>query len=162
MKQYWFYVQIQIHVLAGLVNRGYVWYFGFYVVCFTSHTMPNIKKKQCLFANVVFVVLFVVLDCVQSFSLFPYKLFKNLADAPKTQAFLKKTLRLSKIVSLSCVLPFSLLLEVRKVNLNKILPVFVLLQCQVLPALVFESYVWYFGFSHLAFEKSCEIDYLKK
>ena len=32
----------------------------------------------------------------------------------------------------------------------------------VLPALIFEGYVWYFGSLHPAFEMSCDIEYLEK
>ena len=88
------------------------------------------------------------------FDCFRTNFLKSLADAPKTQTFFKKTLRLSKMVSLCCALLFSLLLEVRVINLHEILPIFVLLQGQVLPALVFEIYVPYFGFLHPAFELS--------
>ena len=44
----------------------------------------------------------------------------------------------------------------------ELIPIFVRLQCWVLPALVFEGYVWYFGSLHLAFEMSCDIEYLEK
>ena len=62
------FVQLQNQVLAGLVIRGYVWYFGFfYVVCLTSHTMLN--KKQSIFWKCVLCRF----GSVQSFWWFPYK-----------------------------------------------------------------------------------------
>ena len=52
--------------------------------------------------------------------------------------------------------------EVREINVRELIPVFVRLQCWVLPALVFDGYVWYFGSLHPAFEMSCDIQYLEK
>ena len=55
-----------------------------------------------------------------------------------------------------------LLWEVRETNVREIIPIFVRLQCWVLPALVFEGYDWYFGSLHPAFEMSCDTEYLEK
>ena len=63
------FVRVQSQVLAGLVSRGYVWYFGFYVVCLTSHTMPN--KKQSIFWECCLCRF----GSVQSFWWLPYKPF---------------------------------------------------------------------------------------
>ena len=46
-----------------------------------------------------------------------------------------------------------------EINVRELIPIFVRLQCWVLPALVFGGYVWYFGSLHPAFEMSCEIEY---
>ena len=42
---------------------------------------------------------------------------------------------------------------------REIIPIFVRLQYKVLPALVFEGYVWYFGSLHPAFEISSDTEY---
>ncbi len=55
----------------------------------------------------------------------------------------------------------NVLLEVREITVRELIPIFVRLLCWVLPALVFEGYVWYFGPLHPAFEMSCDIEYLK-
>ena len=47
-----------------------------------------------------------------------------------------------------------------EINVCEILPIFVRLQCWVLPALVFKGYVYYFGSLHPAFEMSCDTEYL--
>ena len=56
MKQYVFFVQMQSQVLAGLVIRGYIWYFGFFMSC-VWHLIPFQIHNSPIFGNVVFVVL---------------------------------------------------------------------------------------------------------
>ena len=65
MKQYVFFVQIQIHVLAALFFERYIWYFGSLHPAFEMSCDTEYLEKTAFdfFGNVVFVVLY----CVQLF-----------------------------------------------------------------------------------------------
>ena len=99
-----------------------------------------------------------------------YKSLENVGQCQQNQlTFVLKWRRgRPKVFALSCDWLFSLVVngnvlwEVREVYVRDLIPIFVRLQCWVLPALVFEGYVWYFGSLHPAFEMSCDTENLKK
>ena len=114
-------------------------------------------------------MVFVVLDCVHSFWRFLYRSLKNVGQCHQNQLtfFLKWRWWRPKVFGLSCawlvspVVNEKVLWEVREINVRELIPIFVRLQCWLLPALVFECCVWYFGSLHPAFGMSWDIEYLK-
>ena len=83
--------------------------------------------------------------------------------------FPKRRWVLSKNVFLSAALLFSLVVTKKNCFENFLrspyleqYQFFVQMQSRVLAALVFEGYVWYFWYLHLASEMSSDIEYLKK
>ena len=107
--------------------------------------------------------------CVHSFWRFLYKSLKIVGQCHQNQStfLLKWRWGRPKVFVLSCAWFVSLVVNEKavekfEINVREFIPIFVRLQCWVLPALVFEGYVYYFGSLHPAFEMSCDMEYLWK